>query len=167
MRKAYILFVLIFFGCSTQKDKALNRAYHSTTSKFNPLYNGEESLRLGVNALIESRKDNYWNLIEVYPYSLPIAFTENNKNAFFDTSEEKAVFTVQKHSMYIDGTEKNKQISRAYLLLGKSRYFNGKYLQALDAFNYVIRNMSSSKNSKIACRSSSLLHHFLLNNLGS
>ncbi len=150
MRKAYILFVLIFFGCSTQKDKALNRAYHSTTSKFNPLYNGEESLRLGVNALIESRKDNYWNLIEVYPYSLPIAFTENNKNAFFDTSEEKAVFTVQKHSMYIDGTEKNKQISRAYLLLGKSRYFNGKYLQALDAFNYVIRNMSSSKNSKIA-----------------
>ena len=92
MRKVYILFVLIFFGCSTQKDKALNRAYHSTTSKFNPLYNGEESLRLGVNALIESRKDNYWNLIEVYPYSLPIAFTENNKNAFFDTSEEKAVF---------------------------------------------------------------------------
>ena len=52
--------------------------------------------------------------------------------------------------MYIDGAEKNKQISRAYLLLGKSRYFNGKYLQALDAFNYVIRNMSNSKNSKIA-----------------
>jgi hypothetical protein len=47
--------------------------------------------------------------------------------------------TIQKHSMNIDGTEKNYQIDEAYLLLGKARYYDQRFIPALDAFNYIYK----------------------------
>ena len=57
------------------------------------------------------------------------------------------MLTVQKHSMLIEGEQRNKQISNAYLLLGKARYFNGRYLQSIEAFTYLIKNMFGSKQA--------------------
>ncbi|MCK5677254.1 MAG: tetratricopeptide repeat protein, partial [Flavobacteriaceae bacterium] len=56
----------------------------------------------------------------------------------FEKAEEKAVKAVQKHSMVIDGFEKNKQIDEAYLLLGKSRYYLQRYIPALESFTFVL-----------------------------
>ncbi|MBT7458407.1 MAG: hypothetical protein HN795_01885, partial [Flavobacteriaceae bacterium] len=66
--------------------------------------------------------------------------------------EEKAVIAVQKHSMLIGDQQRNTQIDEAYMLLGKARFYNGRYLQALDAFNYVIDqlpNANSRRNAQI------------------
>jgi TolA-binding protein len=49
--------------------------------------------------------------------------------------------------MLIKGDQRNNQIARAYLLLGKARYYNGKYLQAIEAFTYLVKNMSSAKSA--------------------
>jgi tetratricopeptide (TPR) repeat protein len=147
MKNVLFLFglMLVVLGCSTKKNGALNRAYHSTTSKFNPLFNGQEALRYGVLDITQQHRDNYWLRLSVDPYLLPDAYSEEDtNNEFFDRAAEKATLTVQKHSMLIEGEQRNKQIAKAYLLLGKARYYNGSYLQAVEAFTYLIKNMSSS-----------------------
>ena len=150
MKKTLLFFGLILMvaGCSTKKNGALNRAYHSTTSKFNPLFNGEEALRYGVLDITQQHQDNYWLRLSVNPYDLTDPYNnEETTNEFFDRAEEKAILTVQKHSMLINGEQHNKQIAKAYLLLGKARYFNGRYLQAVEAFTYIIKNMSDSNEA--------------------
>lgn len=142
---ALIVFVVVA-GCSTKKNTVISRAYHSTTAKFNPLFNGQEALRYGVLDITAQHKDNYWLRLSVDPFVLPDAFSEETTaNAFFDRAEEKAALTVQKHSILIDGEQHNKQIAKAYLLLGKARYFNGRYLQAVEAFTYLIKNMGGAE----------------------
>ena len=122
----------------------MNRFYHKTNSKFNPLFNGEEALRYGLLDITLNHDDNYWLRLYVDPYILPVAYEseEVNTNEFFDRAQDKAILTVQKHSMLIKGVQRNNQIARAYLLLGKARYYNGKYLQAIEAFTYLVKNMS-------------------------
>ena len=122
----------------------MNRFYHKTTSKFNPLFNGEEALRYGLLDITLNHNDNYWLRLPVDPYILPEAYASEEvaTNEFFDRAQDKAILTVQKHSMLIKGEQRNNQIARAYLLLGKARYYNGKYLQAIEAFTYLVKNMS-------------------------
>ena len=122
----------------------MNRFYHKTNSKFNPLFNGEEALRYGLLDITLNHDDNYWLRLYVDPYILPVAYEseEVNTNEFFDRAQDKAILTVQKHSMLIKGAQRNNQIARAYLLLGKARYYNGKYLQAIEAFTYLVKNIS-------------------------
>lgn len=142
---------LLLVGCSTKKDSLARRAYHQTTSKFNPLFNGNEALRFGRLDIESNYKDNYWIQLSVAPYQLPDIYAdESQPNAFFDRAEEKAILTVQKHSMLIKGEQRNKQISKAYLLLGKARYFNGRYLPAIEAFSYLIKNMPQAQEAKEA-----------------
>ncbi|MGK4566588.1 tetratricopeptide repeat protein [Flavobacterium sp. 3HN19-14] len=40
--------------------------------------------------------------------------------------------------MNIDGKEKNPQMDEAHLLLGKSRYYDHRFIPALEAFNYIL-----------------------------
>lgn len=143
IRAIFIVFLLITVSCSTKKDGFFPRAYHSTTSKFNPLFNGQEALRYGVLDLTQKHQDNYWERLQVDPFALPDSYdTEKTTNEFFDRAEEKAILTVQKHSMLIRGEQKNNQIAKAYLLLGQARYYNGRYLQAVEAFSHLIKNIN-------------------------
>ena len=48
--------------------------------------------------------------------------------------------------MNIDGYQRNNQISKAYLLLGKARYYDRRYFQALETFNYLINQYSDKNN---------------------
>ncbi|MBL19511.1 MAG: hypothetical protein CMC82_06775 [Flavobacteriaceae bacterium] len=154
MRNAilFCIIILVAVGCSTKKDAAVNRFYHKTTSKFNPLFNGEEALRYGLLDITLNHNDNYWLRLPVDPYILPEAYApeEVTTNEFFDRAQEKAVLTVQKHSMLIKGEQRNNQIARAYLLLGKARYYNGKYLQAIEAFTYLVKNMAGDELGIVA-----------------
>jgi tetratricopeptide (TPR) repeat protein len=67
-----------------------------------------------------------------------------SKNEDFNRAEEKAVKAIQKHSMNIDGKEKNPQIDEAYLLLGKARYFDQRFVPSLEAFNYILYKYPAS-----------------------
>jgi hypothetical protein len=42
------------------------------------------------------------------------------------------------------GGEKNFQIDEAYLMLGKSRYYDQRFIPALDAFNYILYKYPNS-----------------------
>lgn len=66
------------------------------------------------------------------------------QTANFKRAEEKATKAIQKHSMNIGGTERNPQMDEAHLLLGKSRYYENRFLPALEAFNYILLKYPSS-----------------------
>ena len=46
--------------------------------------------------------------------------------------------------MNIDGKEKNPQMDEAYLLLGKARYFDQRFIPSLEAFNYILYKYPAS-----------------------
>ncbi|MCH1385451.1 MAG: hypothetical protein L7U61_04030 [Flavobacteriaceae bacterium] len=148
-----VLILFVFTNCSTRKDRMMNRAYHQTTTKFNVLFNGEEAIRSGIAAEVLSHQPNFWDQLPVEPFPLIDLFSlEVKENPSFTRAEEKAVIAVQKHSMLIGDQQRNTQIDEAYMLLGKARFYNGRYLQALDAFNYVIDqlpNANSRRNAQI------------------
>jgi tetratricopeptide (TPR) repeat protein len=66
------------------------------------------------------------------------------KNEDFERAEEKAIKAIQLHGMNIDGKEKNPQIDEAYLLLGKARYFDQRFVPALAAFNNILNKYPTS-----------------------
>nr|WP_306771766.1 tetratricopeptide repeat protein [Polaribacter sp. 20A6] len=63
---------------------------------------------------------------------------EEKASTPFGIAEEKAVKAIQKHGMNIKDVERNRQIDDAYLLLGKARYYEQRFIPAIEAFNYVI-----------------------------
>lgn len=148
-----VLILFVFTNCSTRKDRMMNRAYHQATTKFNVLFNGEEAIRSGIVAEVLSHQPNFWDQLPVEQFPLIDLFSlEVKENPSFTRAEEKAVIAVQKHSMLIGDQQRNTQIDEAYMLLGKARFYNGRYLQALDAFNYVIDqlpNANSRRNAQI------------------
>ncbi|NQX86891.1 MAG: hypothetical protein HRT67_13505 [Flavobacteriaceae bacterium] len=139
-------------GCSRKKDKFVNRAWHSVGTEFNILYNGNIALEKGRQALNDKYTDNYWNILPVERMQLDeqTMLPGQFKNADFQRSEEKAVKAIQKHAMNIKGKEKNPQIDDAYLLLGKSRYFDQRFIPALEAFNYILYKYPESNNINLA-----------------
>ena len=142
--KRYIflsLFFICFLSCSTQKNKALNKGYHSVVSSYNVLFNGEMSIDEGFLQTQESFVDNFWEILPVEKINISkdIITVDGIENDNFLKAEEKAAKTIQKHSMQINNVEYNSKITQAYLLLGRARYFDQRFIPALDAFNQVYK----------------------------
>ncbi len=109
----------------------------SISSKYNILYNGELFLNEGLDQLRNSYKDNFWDIIPVIvdnniTNSLPDYPTKN-----FLKSEEKAIKVIQK--MGDSRNSDSNYINDAYLLLGKSRFYDKRYISSLQAFNYILK----------------------------
>ena len=65
-------------------------------------------------------------------------------------TEAKAQKAINKYSVLVNGVEKNKKIFDAYILLAKSRMYQGKYLESLDALSYVFNTMDKDKRLPLA-----------------
>ena len=74
----------------------------------------------------------------------------DGKNPNFTRAEEKATKAIQMHSMNIGGRERNPQMDEAHLLLGKSRYYENRFIPALEAFNYILYKYPNSDKIFIA-----------------
>lgn len=131
---------VLAIACSTKKDNLVNRSYHRMTTKYNTLYNGGNALTAGINDLKTTMVDNYWEVLPVERMQKPAEEMEptDKRNANFERAETKAVKAIQKHSMDIGGQERNPQMDEAHLLLGQSRYYDNRFIPALEAFNYVL-----------------------------
>lgn len=142
------LFILFLVACSTKKDTFLARNSHALSTRDNILYNGQIALNKGVESIKSSNKDNFWKRLPIERMQLKEDDSPNgnSKNSDFEAAEAKATKAIQKHSMYIDGQEKNYQIDEAYLLLGKARYYDQRFFPALEAFNYILYKYSTSSN---------------------
>lgn len=135
-----LLLTLLITSCSRKNDSFLSRNYHAVATEYNTLYNGGVALEQGKQALIETFEDNYWDILPVERIAFG-EFTdlgEENRDPNFERAEEKAVKAIQKHSMKINGEERNPQVDEAFMMLGKARYYDQQFVPALEAFNYVL-----------------------------
>ena len=133
-------------GCSTKKDAFVNRNWHALNTRYNVLYNGNLAFEEGRLQLNSSYRDNYWEILPVerLQVSGEVRLDSEDNNPSFEKAEEKATKAIQKHSMDIEGEERNPQTDEAFLLLGKARYFDERYIPALEAFNYILRKFDQS-----------------------
>ena len=159
--KKIVLLLIVFtalYSCSTKKDTLISRNWHTLNTKFNVLFNGNESLNNGIKEIEETYKDDWFLQLPIEPIKFEedkiiIPNLNSNLGAGFGSdeeqekattpfgiAEEKAVKAIQKHGMNINDFERNRQIDDAYLLLGKARYYEQRFIPAIEAFNYVISN---------------------------
>lgn len=141
------LLILFLVACSTKKNSFVNRNWHALNTEYNTLYNGDVSLDAGINELKTGYKDNFWEILPVERMQVAeeaMLPGQKGKNQNFDRAETKATKAIQKHSMNIEGKEKNMQMDEAHLLLGKSRYYDQRFIPALEAFNYILYKYSDS-----------------------
>jgi len=135
--------MLLLIRCSTQHNNFVNRNLHQLSTKYNVLFNGEEALELEMQNVRENYNDNFFELLPIEQFNAEYVINlpgQKTGNANLERAEEKAVKAIQKHSMEIRGVQENNQIDKAYLLLGKSRYYQKRFMGALDAFNYELDN---------------------------
>ena len=133
-----IALLIIIQACSRKKDKFLNRSFHSITTKYNFLYNGNNLLENGLQGMEESFQENFWTFIPIEIFNTKAFGNEDNDENEFTEAETKAVLSIQKHSMNIKGEEKNPIMDEAYFLLAKSRYYDNRFIPALEALNYIL-----------------------------
>ena len=132
MFRYYKILLILSLALSTSCD-----SMKSISSKYNILYNGDLFLNEGLDQLRNSYKDNFWDVIPVIvdnniTNSLPEYPTKN-----FLKSEEKAIKVIQK--MGDSRNSASNYINDAYLLLGKSRFYDKRYISSLQAFNYILK----------------------------
>lgn len=156
-RLIFTSILLSIVGCSTKKDAFLNRSFHSVTTKYNVLYNGQVAYDQAKQQIDDEYNDNFWEVLPIEPLKieeekieLPPLPGQNNpieeENVQgFEKAELKAIKAIQKHSMDISGRERNKQIDDAYLLLGKTRYYSQRFVPALEAFNFILGSYTDTR----------------------
>ena len=142
------MFLFLLIACSTKKNTFLSRNSHALSTKYNILYNGGIGLEKGLLAVQRNNQDNFWMMLPIEKMQFDENFSEGGKtkNADFEKAETKATKAIQKHSMNIGGREKNSQIDEAYLMLGKARYYDQRFIPALEAFNYILYKYPNSSN---------------------
>jgi tetratricopeptide (TPR) repeat protein len=151
----FILAVVFLAACSRKKNTFLNRNVQAVTTEYNTLYNGDVAFTDAKEQLAYGFRDNFWEILPVERIDVEEAETKapganKGEGGGFNRAEEKAAKAIQKHSMYIDGKEYNPQIDEAYMLLGKARYYDGRFIPALDAFNFILDRYPTSNNINVA-----------------
>ncbi|QAR31604.1 hypothetical protein EQP59_09755 [Ornithobacterium rhinotracheale] len=159
--------IMLLGACSTRKDSFKNRTYHKATAWFNTLFNGQQAINERLKEAQANHQDNYFEVLKVSPYgefnsnedaeqvsyapagqglglmgavqSGNLLNNENSTRTGYAKAEEKALKAIENHSMIIKGAERNKEIARAYLMLGQARYYQGKTFPALEALEQVKR----------------------------
>ncbi|MQN81364.1 hypothetical protein F7D73_10470 [Prevotella copri] len=146
---------LILTGCSTQKNTAQSRWWHAFNAKYNTYYNGTLAYIDGSLEKETENKDNYTEQIPLY--------TVSNKNsreigkANFDRAIEKCEKAIHQHSIkrrpewtknrrktakdieWLSRREYNPFLWKAWMLMGRSQFYQGDFESAAATFSYMSR----------------------------
>lgn len=130
----------------------MSRNYRAVVTEYNILYNGDLALQQGNKNLAQNYNDDFFEILHIERIQLPEEFQlpGQSRNTDFERAEEKAVKAIQKHSIFINGKEYNPQIDEAYMMLGKSRYYESRFIPAIEAFNFILHRYPTSNNVNAA-----------------
>lgn len=154
--------VMLVAGCSTRKNTAGTRFYHALTTRYNVYFNGNEAYKAGLMAQQQGNKDNYMEMLPLYPISNKE--TTGIGTSDFERAIEKAQKAIRQHSIkrrpirkpgraytaeykkWLAQREFNPYIHRAWMLLGKAQYQKGDFPEAAATFSYVVRLYDGQTN---------------------
>lgn len=132
-----LVFVLLLLSsCSTKKNTFTRRAYHNLTAHYNGWWNGNESLKDGIERLDKSITDDFTKTLSVFNYG-----NETHISAILpdmDRAIEKGSITALRHSMWFKNREHCNWIDDSYMLIGKANFLKQEYTNARQSFNFVI-----------------------------
>lgn len=152
---AAVVMMLAIAACSTKKNTANTRWWHSFNARYNTYYNGSLAF---IDASEEKENGNKDNFTEMIPF-----YMVGNKNsrdlgkANFDRAIEKCEKTIKLHSIkrkpqwtksrrktakdieWLGRREYNPFLWKAWLLMGKSQFQKGAFDEAAATFSYMSR----------------------------
>ena len=150
-----LAFAMTIAGCSTQKNTAKSRWWHAFNARYNTYYNGTVAYIEGSLEKENGNKDNYSEMI---PY-----YTVGNKNSRelgksnYDRAIEKCEKAIHQHSIkrrpvwdkkrrktakdleWLQRREYNPFLWKAWMLMGRSQFFEGDFQSAAATFAYMSR----------------------------
>ena len=150
-----LLCTTFLFSCSTSKNTAKTRWWHSFTARYNTYYNGNVAY---IDASLEKEQGNHDNFTEMIPL-----YTVSNKNSKeigknnFDRAIEKSQKAIKLHSIkkkpewnksrkkterdveWLSRREYNPFLWKAWMLMGRSQFHKGAFDEATSTFSYMSR----------------------------
>ena len=153
---SFSLALLLLVGCgSTKVNTDQSRFYQAFVTRFNVYHNGHEAYKEGVSAQEKSHKDNYMEIIPLFPVSKES--TRGAGGGSFDKAIEKSQKAVKLHSikqkpkkksgrelteadkLWYAKKEYNPFLHNAWMLMGKAQFQKGDFLEAASTFSYITR----------------------------
>ena len=135
-----LMVMAFFFGCSTEKDAALNVGYHNMTARYNGYFNAR--------VLMEETLDNYRaSTVEDYTKVLPLDLYPAKEDVpaiqeSYETALEKCENVIFRHSMPSSATRNKSEencrwIDDNWFVIGKIHYTRMEYVKAEEIFGFV------------------------------
>lgn len=116
-----------------------NRGLQNLSAKYNYIYNSNILLSTYQEELSRTNADNYDNLLAVYIAPASIDYlnsTAKAKELEDITKKAQSIIAEKNLSNYLD---------EAYMLLGKTNFYNSEYFNAVAYFNYTTRAFKKDK----------------------
>ena len=148
-------FCLLMASCSTRKNTAATRWWHSFNARYNTYFNGHQAFLEGEKAKASGHKDNYTELLPVFLVGNEKSRTTGKSN--YETAITKCQKAIQLHSIkrrpvmsagkkrtakvkaYLQRKEFNPFLKNAWLLMGEAQFEKGEFLEAAATFSYITR----------------------------
>ena len=159
--KAVFVLLLMFAAfsvlssCSTQKNTAGSRWWHSFNARYNTYFNGSQAFIEGSKEKEDGHNDNFTEQLPLYPASSKKSKDIGKQN--FERAVTKSEKAIKRHSIkrrpvwdkkrrkterdieWLNRREYNPFIWKAWLLLGKSQFQMGEFEEAAATFSYMAR----------------------------
>lgn len=141
---------LLVAGCSTQRNTPVSRTYHSVTTKYNVLFNGQEHFKAGLAAMEKAAQEDFTHVLPLMPLETGLNAPAGTDE--FETAIMKAETAVSLHSIkakpnfdqkrmseaeqrFYSKNEFNPYIDKCYLLIGQSYFYLQDYYNAISTFD--------------------------------
>lgn len=168
---AVLMVIIVCSSCSTQKNTALSRSFHQTTTYYNIYYNGRLNFDEGIKNINtqSNTTDDYSGLLCMYPVSNHTA--AKSATSKMDAAIEKCRKCIKLHSIkqkpkrinhkqkndpkyqqWLRSKEFNNKMYLAWMMLGQSEFHKGEFLGAIGTFNYVYRLYDQDKDLQALCQ---------------
>ena len=147
-------------SCSTKKNTAATRNYQAFITRYNVYFNGNEHFKETLKELERAYEDDYTSQLFMHPVEAYANPKAPQPTGSFTRSIEKAQKAIQLHSIkkrpqrkpgrsndpeykqWLKREEYNPFLHNAWMLMGRSQYFNGDFLGAASTFYYVAKHFS-------------------------
>lgn len=155
LRFVVVAFLPFLIGCSTKKNTADTRWWHSFNARYNTYFNGSQAF---IDGNLEKEKGNRDNYTEMIPlYMVGNKQSREIGKGQYDRAIEKCEKAIRQHSIkskpewksgksktakdreWLARREYNPFLWRAWLLLGKAQFQKGAFDEAAATFSYMTR----------------------------
>ena len=147
--------MVIFGACSTQKNTAGSRWWHSFNARYNTYYNGAVAYIDGSLEKENGHRDNFTELLPLYTVSSK--HSRELGKSHFDRAIEKAQKSIKQHSIkkrsewntrkrksakdieWLNRREYNPFLWKSWILMGRAQFHQGAFEDAASTFAYMTR----------------------------